>query len=134
MKLVLILMVTLIVGLTTGQNDVAAGDAMTDSIFFNQAGEDFFEGIEKLKNRLEQFLDIMGDIPDSEEFKALEKELERLAEEINRSGHSVKEQIQNDVLPQLEKTLEKLRDRLRRLDREEEMKPRKIQFKSLYAT
>ncbi len=134
MKPILILITTIAVGLTTGQNVVYAGCAITDSISFNQAAEDFFEQIENLKNRIEQFLDIMGDIPDSEEFKSLEKELKRLVEEINRSGHSMKEQMQNEVLPQLERTLERLRDRLRRLDREKERKPRKIESKRLYVT
>lgn len=133
MKPIFILITCLMVGLTAGQNADAAGGSATVLIPFNQAGENFFEELEKLKNRFEQLLDIIDDVPDSEEFKALEKELNRLAEEINRSGNSMKEQIQNDVLPQLENMLESLKDRLRRLNREKEMKPRKIELKRLYA-
>ena len=70
--------------------------------------ENFEKGLGNLKEQFERFFEDLGSIPETEDFKKLEKELERLAEEMKRSSKSVREKIQKELLPRLKEKIEKL--------------------------
>ena len=104
--------------------DGATVDGSTrPSAFLDQMLGDFEKGLEDLKKKFEKFTDDLSRIPESEEFKRLEKEFKRLTEELKRSGKAAGEKIQKEVLPRLEKELEKLREKLRKFRKKEEVKP-----------
>jgi paraquat-inducible protein B len=71
-----------------------------------------------LKDLQEQFDDLAGEfrkIPDSKEYKRLEKEWERLLKEFKDAEKATREKLENDILPRLREEMEKLREQLRRL-------------------
>jgi hypothetical protein len=72
----------------------------------------FLKGMTDLKSRFETFADELRKIPRTDEFKKLENDFKSLSEELKRSGKSVKDKIEKDVLPRLRKELEDLRKRL----------------------
>jgi hypothetical protein len=57
--------------------------------------------------------------------------LKRLAEEMKRSGQSVRKKIKEEFFPQLKKEMEKLRKRLHEFGREDEMKPLEIELEKI---
>jgi paraquat-inducible protein B len=89
----------------------------------DQVWDDLGETLEDLKKQFNDFSDSMRKIPESEEFKKLRKELERLLEEMKKTGKSAGEKIQKEVLPRLEKELEKLREELRKFRKKQEGTP-----------
>jgi paraquat-inducible protein B len=101
------------------------------SAAFAQMEEGLHRGLEDLETGLEQFIDSLSSAAESDKFKALEKELQRLVEEIARSGKSARDKIEKELLPRLREELDKLRERLRKLGREEEVKPLEIQMKRM---
>jgi paraquat-inducible protein B len=98
---------------------------------FNQMLGDFGKALEDLQKQFEEFLDDLRKIPESEEFKKLEKELDDLLEDMKNSGKEAREKIQKEVLPKLKRELEELRERLRKLGREEEIQPLEVQMEKI---
>ena len=89
---------------------------------------DFGKTLDDLKKQLENFTDDLSRIPESEEFKKLEKELGHLFEEMKKSGDATREKIEKEILPRIKQEIEKLKERLRKLGREEEVKPLEVQM------
>ena len=102
-----------------------------DSPHPNQLWGDFGKTLDDLKKQLEEFADDLRNIPESDEFKRLEKELEHLLEEMKKSGDAAREKIEKEILPRIKQELENLKERLRRLGREEEVKPLEVQMEKL---
>lgn len=91
--------------------------------FFDQLRDKFDEGLGGIKKQFDKFVNGLHNIPEGEDFKELENELNQLAEEMRRSGESTREKIQKEVLPKLREELENLRKRLEEFGREQEMEP-----------
>jgi paraquat-inducible protein B len=90
---------------------------------FGQMSEGLERGLEGFNKQFEQFFDDLRSLPESEEFKKLERELERLAEEMKQASGLAKKEIEKEVLPRLKEEIEKLRERLEKLGREKEVEP-----------
>lgn len=113
------------------QNNVILNGSTRSSALFDQMIIGFEKGLEDFKEQFEQFKEDLGKIPESEEFKRLEDELKYLYDEMKRSGKEVREKIQKELLPLLEQELEKLRERLQKDGREEELKPLEIEMEKI---
>jgi len=104
----------------------------------NKASAVFSEMEQRLERRVEDigkafndlFEELQG-VPESEEFKKLEGELERLAKEMKRSGESMRKKIEQEWLPSLKQEMEKLRERLQELGREQEVDDLEIQLEKI---
>ncbi|MBI9089086.1 MAG: MCE family protein [Desulfobacterium sp.] len=68
--------------------------------------------LKQLETGFEQFMDQVGKIPESEEYKELESAMDTLAKEMKASGKEVRETLKNEILPKLRKDLEMLKKRL----------------------
>lgn len=110
-------------GGTPLQDGTMVEGSSKSSVFLDQIRNTLDKGIEGVKKQVDKFLEGLSSVPDSEDLKELEKEMNQLAEEMRRSGESVRERLQKEVLPQLSQELEALRKRLRDLGREKELKP-----------
>lgn len=113
--------------------DGATVDGSTkSSAFLNLVMRDDFEkGLQDLKKEFDQFSKDLGNVPESKEFKKLEKDLKDLAEDMKRSGKAAREKIDKELLPWLKQEIEKLRERLRKFGREEEVRPIEIQMEEI---
>lgn len=112
-------------------NNVILDGSTRSSALFDQMIIGFEKGLEDFKKQLEQFTDDLSKIPESEEFKKLEDELKSLYDEMKRAGKEVREKIQKELLPLLEQELEKLKERLQKDGREEELKPLEIEMEKI---
>ncbi len=110
-------------GGTPLQDGVTVKGSLRTSAFFDQLGEQLDKGIEGVKKQFGKFLEDLNQVPESEELKKLEKDMNRLGEELRRSGESVRERLLKEVVPQLRQELETLRKRLREFGREQELNP-----------
>ena len=100
-------------------------------VFFDQMKSGFEKGLDELKQKFEQFSQELSNVPESEAFKKLENELKDLAGEIEQSGKAARKEIERKWLPRYKQELEKLKDRLRKLGREDELKPLEIELERI---
>lgn len=77
--------------------------------------------LEDLSARFQSFSEELQNVPDSEEVKKLEESIKQFRDEFNKAQKDVRDQIQNEILPQLQKEMDALRERLRRDGREDEI-------------
>jgi hypothetical protein len=87
--------------------------------------EELDRGLDDLKKDFDTFSRGLQKIPKSEEFKQLQRELERLSEEMKQSGKAAKDKLEKEVLPKLKGEIEKFRRWLERV-REEHPKPLEV--------
>ena len=113
------------------QDGATVEGSIRSSAVFGQMREDFEKGLEDFKEQFQQFFEDLKRVPENEEVKKLEKELERLAETMKRSSKSVQEKIQKELLPRLKEEIGKLRERLRKFGREEELEPLDTQMEKI---
>jgi hypothetical protein len=96
------------------------------SAFHAQMHDDLGNGLEDLKKRLKEFSNELRQVPDSDAFKNLEKELGRLAEEMERAGKETRERVEKEILPYLKRELEELREWFRHFGGDKDLKPREV--------
>ncbi len=109
------------------KNQATVEGSTRASVFFDQMKS----GFENLKKEFEQFSQELSKVPESEAFKKLENELKDLAEAIEKSGKAAREEIEQQWLPRFKQELEKLKERLRKLGREDELKPLEIELERI---
>jgi len=93
------------------------------SVLLDRVGDDIEKAMVDLKKRFKGFSEGVKEIPENEDIKRLQKDLDQLLEEMKRSGAAFRDRVQKDVLPKLQEEIDKLNDRLRELGREKEVEP-----------
>ena len=103
------------------------------SALSSETGDDFEKTLEGLKRQFKEFSDDVRKIPEGREFKKLEKKLKDLLEQMKRSEKGVREKIQKEILPRLEREMEKLREWLDKPGPEEEAGPLEVHTEKIRA-
>ena len=93
--------------------------------------EDFDQQTAKLGKQLQQFFDDLRKIPESDEVKQLQKDLEELGREMEKAGKSARDKIQTEIVPLIKEELERLKKQLENFGREEEVEPLEKQLEKL---
>jgi hypothetical protein len=93
------------------------------SVLLDRMGGDIEKTINDLKKRFKNFSDDLKEIPENKDVKRLQKDLDRLLDEMKRSGTEFRDKVQKDLAPRLQEEIDKLKERLRGLGREEEVEP-----------
>lgn len=113
------------------RNGATVEGASKASAVFSQVEQNLAKGIEDIGKAFDRlFKDLQG-IPESAEYRKLEQELARLADELKRSGESARERIKQEWLPTLKQEMEALRQRLQKLGREQEMEDLETQLERI---
>jgi paraquat-inducible protein B len=81
-----------------------------------------------------KFFEDLSKLPESEEVKQLQKDLEELGREMEQAGKATRDKIQNDIVPMIKEELERLKKRLEKFGREEEVEPLEKQLEELTIT
>lgn len=97
----------------------------------SQLGDEIQRGIEDFQEEIGEFVEGLGGISRSEEFKRLQGELSQMAEAMRRSGKAMHDKVQKEVLPRIQEELERLRKKLEELGREEEVRPLEDQVEEM---
>ncbi len=110
--------------------DVVDG-ASRSFVFFHRLRQGAQKGLQDVLSQFDQFSQRLKKIPESDEFRQLEKDLKTLADKMVTSGAAAKKTIQDEVIPELEKQLNMLKDRLKTLGREKEVEPLEIEMQKI---
>lgn len=82
-----------------------------------QAGFDFF------KKQIDRFGRDIQKVPESEAYQRLKRSLNELGDEISQAEKETRQKLKEQWLPQIERELNALKERLRRQGREKEVQP-----------
>jgi len=96
--------------------------------------EDFDKQAGKLGKHLQQFFEDLSKLPESDEVKQLQKDLEELGREVEKAGKATRDKITNEIVPMLKEELEHLKKRLEKFGREKEVEPLEEQLEKLTIT
>jgi paraquat-inducible protein B len=96
--------------------------------------ENFEKQTGKLGKQLQQLFDDLRKLPESDEVKQLQKDLEELGQEMEKAGKAARDKIQNEVVPLIKEELERLKKRLENFGREKEVDPLEKQLEKLTTT
>lgn len=77
--------------------------------------------LEDVAIQLQKFGKDIEAIPDSEEVKELEEAVKQFGAQFNRAQEDIRDQIKNEILPQLQREVENLRKRLEKEGRDKEV-------------
>lgn len=99
-----------------------AGDPEEDD-FFTQLQEDLASGFAFFKEQVDKFDRDVRQYPQSEEYRQLKKSLEDLAAEIETKEKQTRDKIKREWLPKIQHELDKLREKLKQLGKEEDLAP-----------
>ena len=93
----------------------------------NSAMGVFKDMVDDLDQGLDRFVRDLKQLPESEQYKRFEKELEALAEKMKNAGDKTRDKIQNEIIPKLKKKLEELEKK----GEEEKVKPLEKKLENL---
>lgn len=85
--------------------------------------EDIDAGIGFFKKRMDQINRELNRFPDSREYQAFKKSIEDLGAEIGRKEAHARDKFKREWLPKIQRELDALRERLKKMGREEELAP-----------
>jgi hypothetical protein len=88
-------------------------------------------GLDYLIEQIDKFKQDASKIPDSEAVRRLKKTIKDLAAEMTRAEKAARERIKREWLPKIERELEKLRKKLGKLGREDELRPLEDEVKRI---
>ena len=96
--------------------------------------QDFDKQAGKIGRQLQQFFEDLKKLPESDEVKQLQRDLEELGREMEEAGKATREKIQNEIVPMMKEELERLKQRLENFGREKEVEPLEEQLEKLTTT
>jgi paraquat-inducible protein B len=108
--------------------------ATRSSVLFGEMLQQFEAELDKLRQYFREFLEDLQSLPESAQVQELKKELKALAEEMQRAGNETREKIQKEILPLIRKELERLKKKLKKDGRDQEVKPLEEQLDKLIQT
>ena len=88
---------------------------------FQRLGDGLEETLDDLSEQFKRLSEKMQQIPDSQEMKSLEQSLDRLAEEMTGSQEAIREKMKTEVIPEIQKRLNLLRENLEPHNRQDEI-------------
>ena len=81
-----------------------------------------------------RYTEDLSKLPESDEVKQLQKDLEELGREMEKAGKATRDKIQDEVIPMIKEELERLKKRLKNFGREKEVEPLEKQLEKLTNT
>ena len=103
-------------------NTVVQG-SVKSSVIIERMQKDLEREMKDLNRQFNGFAEELKKVPDSEAYKKLEDKLTDVYDEMKQSGKAVREMIQKEILPRLQKELENLKKRLHEKGQEDKLKP-----------
>jgi ABC-type transporter Mla subunit MlaD len=124
-----------VVNLSKGGTTLEKGVTVEGSSRATALLDEFLGGMKDALKDLEGTLDEMTEplrkIPESDEVRKLQKQMNDLMEALKQKGADAREKFQKEILPELQKKMDELRERLRKFGREKELDPLEEEMKNL---
>lgn len=107
-----------VVQLTPGGEPIAEGSVVDGrtkfAVLYEQLARQVGEKVADLEAGLNVFLEELQAIPEKEQIKRLERELDRILADLGQMSREMEQTLENDILPKIEKKIEELRKKLQR--------------------
>lgn len=107
-----------VVQLTPGGEPIAEGSVVDGqtrfAVLYEQLARQVGEKVADLESGINGFLKELKAIPEKEQIKQLERELDRILADLGRMSREMEQTLEKDVLPKIEKKIEELRKKLER--------------------
>lgn len=101
------------------------------AVLQDQLWDAFSNKLLDLQRTLEDMTEHLREVPESEEIKRLQQQLNDLKETLRQKGTQFRERFEKEILPQLQEEIEDLRERLKRFGRDKELDPLEREMKEL---
>ncbi len=85
--------------------------------------QDIADGIRLFQQAMEELGRDIQELPESREYRDLKRSMDALAQDLVRSGKAAGEKIKQEWLPEIQRHLDELRERLKQQGREKELAP-----------
>ena len=119
----------------SGGDRLASGSIVTGSHATVDLSEklqkDIESGLQIFKEALDEIRRDIHEFPESKEYQDLKRSMEGLARELMQKERGVREKFKRKWLPRIQRELDDLRERLKQLDRENDMAPLEEQMEHL---
>ncbi len=109
------------------KNGAVVNGSTKISAVLEKMGKEFEKGVAVLDKELDKFSEEMKSLPEKEEVKRFQQEMERLSKEMGDAVSSFRLDIQEKLLPRIEKEIGKLKEKLKKSGREKKGEPRQTQ-------
>ena len=93
------------------------------SALIEKMEDDLSRAMDHLQKRFEGFSKELKQVPEDEDVKKLQKDLDQLLDEMKRSGTEFRDRVQRDLVPRLQEEIDRLKERLKEFGREKEAEP-----------
>ena len=105
-----------------------AEDAVVDgqtryAVLYEQLARQLGENIATLESGINAFLEELQSIPTDEQIKAIEQQLDAIIADLGHMSRAMQDKLKNEILPQIKKQVEELRQRLTGSGQEKELDP-----------
>ena len=126
-----------IVQVRTGGKALADGSTVTGSTptsaVFEALMHQVNQGMDDFNTYIAQLSREIKDIPESDAYKQLELKLNQLVGKMHSSSEEMQKAIKEELLPQIEAAIEKLKEQLKAQGREDEVEPLESKIKDIKA-
>ncbi len=110
------------------KNGAVVNGSTKISAVLEKMGKEFEKGVAVLDKQLDKFSEEMKSLPEKEEVKRFQQEMERLSKEMGEAVSSFRLEMQEELLPRIEKEIEKLKEKLKKSGREKKAEPLQTQM------
>jgi hypothetical protein len=113
------------------QDGATIPGATKTSAHLDRLMDQLAEGIEDAQRRWTTVIEDLHALPESEAYRSLDAELDRLDKEVSRSTEKARKELHENVLPKIEQAVRLLKERLGQAGRESETEPLERKLKAL---
>ena len=101
----------------------------------HKMGREMTDTLDDISRQLHTFSEEIRKVPDSKEVKQLQESIKKFTDEFNKAQKNVRSHIRDEIIPQLRKELDHLREQLHQEGRDEELEKidRHVKEMSTYA-
>jgi len=103
------------------KNAVVEGQSKYAAIY-GQIANKFRKNVQSFESELNEFLEGLRNLSESEQIKQIERQLDNILAEIGNLSLEMKQKLETEILPRIKEQIEELRRRLKQIGKEEKLK------------
>ena len=115
-----------------GKNTIVQGQSKYNAKY-DQIINNFRKNFHAIESEIDEFVEGLKDLSDSEQIKQIERQLDKILAELKNLSMETKYKLQTEILPRIKEQIEELRRHLKQIGKEEKLKYVDQQIKTISA-
>ena len=115
-----------------GENTIVQGQSKYNAIY-GQIINDFRKNFHVIESEINEFVEGLKDLSESEQIKQIERKLDKILAELKNLSTETKYKLETEILPRIKEQIEELRRKLEQIGKEEKLKYVDQQIKTISA-